>query len=155
MKTWISHGMVGYAKWSTYLLHVLAFRFSEHSYDGQICMEGFIQIKRAAFKKWWNSNGLTLYCVCAQYEYSITYMKPCLTLCHCSVRHRREIGLRSHLILMSCGSLLLCLCPGWSGELSSVTHTLYKLLCESLLISPQKHESCTISQSFNSASLLQ
>jgi hypothetical protein len=51
--------VVGYAKRVNfehlYLLNVLAIRskksLSEHFYKGKICIDGFVQMKRGAFKK--------------------------------------------------------------------------------------------------------
>lgn len=53
MKTWMSHGMVGYAKWVNfehlYLLNVMTLRstksHSNHFFDGQTCMESCFKSK--------------------------------------------------------------------------------------------------------------
>jgi hypothetical protein len=53
MKTWISHGMVGYAKKLNFehlYLWMHSSSLSDHFFNGQICMEGLVQIKRVAVK---------------------------------------------------------------------------------------------------------
>ena len=68
MKTWMSHGRMGYAKWvnyeDLYLLNVLAFMlkklFSVHFYHGQMHIESFV--KKVIDIKWNDPHVFFLYC---------------------------------------------------------------------------------------------
>ena len=76
MKTWMSHGIVGCAKWvhveHLYLLNVGPKRsLSEHLYNGETCLEGCIQIKRGCCQKVTEFNWIDLIIVCSTMSLSI------------------------------------------------------------------------------------
>lgn len=60
---------------------------SEHLYNGQMCMEAFVQIQRDAFKKWLNSNGFTPYTYCFGLAV-LNYLWPATGCRNCPMRNR-------------------------------------------------------------------